>query len=128
MKSQKLIFIQNNFYLKHCFLQHIYIKLVTTITTKILSVFFYLYMFLIILSNYMAIAESFLKVPIFRGTLVSILFFIHNLLVWPHYYNFIKVFNNLFYLSMAIDNGTWRARVGYILCFETSIFFSYVNI
>ena len=54
----------------------------------------------------MAIAESFLKVPIFRGTLVSILFFIHNLLVWPHYYNFIKVFNNLFYLSMAIDNGT----------------------
>ena len=67
--------------LKHCFLQHIYIMLVTTITTKIFSVFFNLYMFLIILSNYMAIAELFLKVPIFRGTLVSILFFIHNLLV-----------------------------------------------
>ena len=48
--------------------------LVTTIITKIFSVYFYLYMFLIILSNYMAIAESFLKVPIFRGTLVSILF------------------------------------------------------
>ena len=52
--------------------------LITTVTTKILSVFFYLYMFLLILSNYMAIAASFLKVPIFRGTLVSILFSIHD--------------------------------------------------
>ena len=47
-----------------------------------------------------------LEVPILKVSLVSTLFFIYNLLVWSHYCNFIKEFNDLFYLSMPIDNGT----------------------
>ena len=80
---------------------------ITTITTKMFSVFFYLYMFLIILSNSMAIAESFFsKYPYLELLWYQNCFFVHNLLVWSHYYNFIKEFNNLFYLFMSIVNGT----------------------
>ena len=52
-----------------------------------------------------------LKVPIFRVTLVPILVFIHNFLVWQHYSSFIKRFSNLFYLPMPINNGTWQSSV-----------------
>ena len=62
-----------------------------------------------------------LEVPIFKIMLVSILFCIYNLLVWSHYYNFIKAFNNFFYLSMPIDNGTWQARVGIFYAFKPFI-------
>ena len=80
---------------------------ITTTTTKMFSMFFYLYMFLIILPNSMAIAESYVsKYPHLELLWYLNCFFVHNLLVWSHYYNFIKEFNNLFYLFMSIDNGT----------------------
>lgn len=49
---------------------------------------------------------------IFKVILVSIFFFIYNLLVCSHHCNFIKEFNNFFYLPILIDNGTWQAKAG----------------
>lgn len=62
------------------------------------SVFFYLYMFLIILSKFSVIFIS--------------IFFIYNLLVWSSYCTFLKQFNNFIYLSIPKDNGTQQGRVG----------------
>ena len=73
---------------------------------NILRFFLFIYVFNNFVKFYGYCRVICLKVPTFRVTLVSKLFFVHNFLVWSHYYNFIKEFNNLFYLFMLIDNGT----------------------
>ena len=79
---------------------------------NVIRVFLFIYVFNNFVKLYGYCIVNFLKVPIFKTTLVSILFLIHNLLVLSHYCNFIKEFNSLLYLSMPIDNGIWQARVG----------------
>ena len=79
---------------------------------NVLCVFLFIYVLNNFFKFYGYCRVSCLEVPIIKVILVSILFFIYNLLVWSHYHNFIKEFNNFFYLSMSRDNGTRQARVG----------------
>ena len=80
--------------------------LITGITTKTFCVLIDLYMFLKIFSSSMAALESIVSNTHIQSYFGIYIVFIYNLLVWSYYSNFIKEFNNLFYLSMPIGNGT----------------------
>ena len=83
---------------------------------NILRLFLFIYVFNNFVKSYGYSRVNCLEIPTLKVALVSLLFFIYNLLVWSHYCNFIKEFNDLFYLSKLINNGT-KGR--YVLCFKT---------